>query len=144
MLNSSKDEIFLQSEDGHKLHSYSKCQGWYPNMFSKPNFQVSIRLTLIGKLHVPQVYLYTTPHTKLKGKRSLNRKTSASFLWLLKTIWSLEQFKMPFKDFHHLAVFKEMSPRYGNNRNPRLTRNCTLYLTILHINKRPVWPWDQP
>ena len=29
---------------------FSKRQGWYPNMFSRPNFQVSVRLIVIGRI----------------------------------------------------------------------------------------------
>ena len=65
--------------------NFTKCQGWYLNMFSRPKFPVS-----------------------------LNLKKLASFLWLLKTIWSLQQLKMPLKDFLNLVlVCKEISPRYG-------------------------------
>ena len=69
------------------------------------------------KLHLPHVYLQTTPDTKSKGKQSLNRKRLASFLWLLETILSLTQFKMSLKDFLNLVlVCKEISPRYGSDR----------------------------
>ena len=86
---------------------FSKCQGWYPNMFSRLHFQV-----YPSHRNRKNCTLYLD--TKSKGKRSLNRKTLVSFLWLLKTIWSLQQFKMPLKDFLNLAlVCKETSP-YGS------------------------------
>ena len=65
---------------------------------------------LQDELHVLHVYLHTTPDTKLIGKQSLNRKTFVSFLWLLKTIWILQQFDTPSKDFLNLVlVCKEVS-----------------------------------
>ena len=70
------------------------------------------------ELHLPHVYLYTTPDTKSEGKRSLKRKTFESFLWLLKTIWSLQEFSKSLRDFLNLVlVHKEISPRYGNDKN---------------------------
>ena len=89
---------------------FSKCQGWYPNMFSRLHFQV-----YPSHRNRKNCTLYLD--TKSKGKQSLNRKTLVSFLWLLKTIWSLQQFKMPLKDFLNLVlVCKETSPRYGSDK----------------------------
>ena len=52
-----------------------------------------------------------------KDKRSLNLKKFASFLRLLKGIWSLQQFKMLLKGFLNLVLLcNEMSPRYGSDR----------------------------
>ena len=62
-------------------------------------------------------YIYKPLWTLSKGKWSLNQKKLKNFLWLLKTIWSLQQFKMPLKDFLNLVVVcKETSPRYGSDR----------------------------
>ena len=40
-------------------------------------------------MHLPHVYLYTTPDTKSKGKRSLKWKKFESFLWKLKR-WTMK------------------------------------------------------
>ena len=67
---------------------------------------------------LPHIYLYTTPKTKLKGKQSLKWKTFKSCLWLLKAIWSLQEFSKLLKDFlNFVLVCKEISPRYGNDKN---------------------------
>ena len=86
-------------------------------MFPRPNFQVSLRFIVIGRIASSTHILQTTPDSKSKGKQSLNRKTLASFLSLLKIIWSLEQSKMFLEDFlNSVLVYKETSPRYGSDR----------------------------
>ena len=54
-------------------------------------------------MHLPHVYLYTAPDTKSEGKQSLKRKTFESFLWILKTIWSLQEFNKPLRDLINLV-----------------------------------------
>ena len=50
--------------------------------------------------------------------RSFKWKTFESFLWLLKAIWSVQKSSKPLRDFLNLVlVFKEISPRYGNDKN---------------------------
>ena len=96
--------------------NFSKCLGRNPNMFSRPSFQTSIRLTVIRRIAPSALIFIIHSRHKLEGKRSLNWKTLASFLWLLKTTWSLQKFKMPLKDFLNLVfVCKEISPRYGSD-----------------------------
>ena len=69
-------------------------------------------------MHLLHVYLYTTPDTKSKGKESLKWKTFESFLWLLKTFWSLQEFSKPLRYFVNLVlVYNEISPTYGNDKN---------------------------
>ena len=78
------------------------------------------------KNYIFHTYIYTTPDTKSKSEWFLNWKT-ASVLWLLKAIWSLQQFKIPLQDFLNLVVVcKEMSPRYGNGRVSLLRNYCLL------------------
>ena len=98
--------------------SFLKCQRWYPNMFSRPNFWVSICLPIIGRIApIARIY-YTSLDTKSEGERSLKRKTFDSFLWLLKAVWSLQEFSKPLREFLKLLlVCKEISPRYGNDKN---------------------------
>ena len=80
-----------------------------------------IRLSIIGRISPTScifIYSYTTPHTKLERKRPLKWKTFENFLWLLKTIWSLQEFSKPFRYFLDLVlVCKEISPWYGNDKN---------------------------
>ena len=48
----------------------------------------------------------------------MKRKTFESFLWLLKTISSLQEFSKSLRDFLNLfLVCKEISPSYGNDKN---------------------------
>ena len=48
----------------------------------------------------------------------MKRKRFESFLWLLKLIWNLQEFSKLLRDFLHLVlVCKEISPRYGNDKN---------------------------
>ena len=45
-------------------------------------------------------------------------KTFESFLWHLKTIWSLQEFSKPLRDFLNFAlVCKGILPRYRNDKN---------------------------
>ena len=82
--------------------NFSKCQEWYLNMFSRPNFQVSICLTVIGRIS-PSTCIFIN--------------NISEFPLTLKTIWSLQQFKMPLKGFLNLVlVCKEISPRCGSDR----------------------------
>ena len=61
MVNSSKDGISLQlsrwSRIALSFDGLTKCQGGYPNMFSRLNFQVSLRLTVIGRI-VPSTRIF--------------------------------------------------------------------------------------
>ena len=89
----------------------------YPNMFSRPNIRLFVSPHYV-ELHLPRVYLYTTPDSKSEGKRSLKGKTFESFLWLLKRISSWQEFSKPLRDFLNLIlVCKKISPRYGNDKN---------------------------
>ena len=66
---------------------------------------------------LPHIYLYTTPKTKLKGKQSLKWKTFKSCLWLLKAIWSLQEFSKLLRDFlNFVLVCKGISIRYDNDK----------------------------
>ena len=101
------------------LHFF-KCWEWYLNMFTRPNFQVSIPLSVIGI-----IVLYTRIFInhfryipfKSKGKKSLNQKILVSLLWFLKPLWSLQQFKMILKNVLNLVIVcKKISPRYGSDK----------------------------
>ena len=90
-------------------------------------------------MHLPHVCLYSTSDTKSKGKQSLKRKTAESFLWLL------QQLSIPLRDFFNLVfVCKEISPRYGNDKNKVLFSNAVSserFMNNLSTNALNSYQW---
>ena len=78
--------------------SFPKCQRRYSSMFPRPNFKCLTIISRIASITHKSLYR-TTPDTK----RSLKRKTFESFLYLLKTIWSFQQFSIPLRNFFNLV-----------------------------------------
>ena len=76
-----------------------------------------IHLTVIERIGPSTRIFINHSRPKSKGKRYLNWKILRSFLWLSKTIWNFQPFRMPLKDFLNLVLAcKEISPSYGSDR----------------------------
>ena len=76
MVNSSKDGILLQVMRWNCTlfwwFNFPKYQGWHLNMFSWRNFQVSIRLTIIGRIASSTLNSYTTLETPSRKVSNLS------------------------------------------------------------------------
>ena len=83
-------------------------------------------------MHVPHTYLYTTPDTKSKGKPSKKLDIFESFLWFLKTIWSLQEFINPLRDFLNLVFDCKQIP-LGTFK----------FLLVVVYHPLPIWNIDR-
>ena len=98
-------------------------------------------------MHLPHVYLYTTFDIKSKRSGSLKRNWFDNLLWLSKTIWTLQQFKMFLNDFLSLVLnSKEISPKKGSGKISKcfstvnFNGDSVKTLSITFLKQEPINP----